>query len=196
MVPILTAVLALTLSFGVTKQDVRKLLDAGVSDSTIIEYIRGNGPAEPLSVDDVTDLKKAGASDSVLRAMLDSSRTADAVTPGTDRSTTTYSSTYPSYSYSSYSTYPSYSYSSYSTPYYYPYYSTYYPSIYFSYYPRSYYSPYRYPYYHNHNYYNYPRYNHYPNHYPNSVSPYRGQHPQTVQPSHPPRHGGVGPYRR
>ena len=37
MVPILTAVLALTLSFGVTKQDVRKLLDAGVSDPTIIE---------------------------------------------------------------------------------------------------------------------------------------------------------------
>jgi hypothetical protein len=193
MVPILAAVLAFTMSFGVTKEDIRKLLDAGVSDSTIIEYIRANGPAEPLSVDDVTDLKKAGAGDSVLRAMLDSSRATDAVTPSTDRSTTTYSSTSPSYSY--YSSYPSYSYPSYSyysTPYYYPYYSTYYPSVYFSYYPRSYYSSYRYPYYHNHNYYNYPRYNH----YPNSVTPYRGQHPQTVQPSHAPRHGGVGPYRR
>ena len=173
MTTLLTAILAFTLPFTVTKEDLRKLLDAGVSDQTIIEYIRSNGPAEPLSVEDVTDLKKAGASDSILRAMLEASRTSEAMTPShppADRSTTTTYYSYPSYSYSSYD------------PYYYPYYS-YYPSLSFSYsyYPRSYY---RYPYS-----YAYPRYNHYS--YPHSVSPYRGHHPQTVQPRH-----GAGPYRR
>ena len=189
---LLTALLSLTLPFTVTKEDLRKLLDAGVGDQVIIEYIRSNGPAEALSVEEVTDLKKAGASDSVLRAMLDASRASDAMTPTypKDRTTTT-----PDYS-SSYS-YPSYSYYS-DAPYYYPYA---YPSYSYSYYPRSYYYPfyssyssYRYPYryynnYRHYNYSSYPRYTSRPG--TTGVAPYRNAHSQTVQP----RHGG-GTYRR
>jgi len=190
-----SALLALLLSFNVTKEDVRRLLNAGVSDQTIVEFIRRNAPAEPLSVEDVTELKAVGASDAVLNAMLVASRTSDVVTPApSSRNSYSSGSTtyvvpeyYPSYSYS-YS-YPGYSYPYYSsyTPYYYPYYSYYYR-------PYSYYRyPYSYPYY---NRYNYPRT------YPQGVSPYRNQHqpvrPQMTQPVQPHRggRGGAGTYRR
>jgi hypothetical protein len=183
---LLTALLTLTLPLSITKEDLRKLLDAGVGDQVIVEYIRSNGPAEPLSVEDVTELKKAGASDSVLRAMLDASRTSDAVTPTAPKGTTTYSDS-SSYSYS----YPSYSYSYSYAPYYYPYYPSY-PFFNYSYYPRStYYYPYS-----SYRYYPYHSYNHYPHYYSRpgftGVSPYRHSHPQTVQP----HHGGAGTYRR
>lgn len=186
MTLLLTALLFISLPFTVTKEDLRKLLDAGVGDQVIIEYIRSNGPAEPLSVEEVTELKKAGASDSVLRAMLEASRASDAMTPSypKDRATTS------SDDWHSYYRYPSYSYYSY-TPYYYPYSTYYYPTYYypsysFSSYPRSYY-PYRYPY--RYDSYSHPRYYSRPG--TAGVTPYRNAHPSAAQPRH-----GVGTYRR
>jgi hypothetical protein len=183
----LLALLAAALSLIVTKDEVRKLLDAGISDQTIIEYIRNNGPSEPLSVDEVTELKEAGASDAVLKAMLDASRTSDAVTPS-HPSRDSYTDTPRSY---------------YSYNYYHPYpYSYYYG-------PSYYYAPYAYPrYYYPRSYYSYPyRYSHpyrystpyrYTRPYPHSVSPYRHQSPPVRQPvprQTSPRQGG-NPYRR
>jgi len=114
----------------VTKEDVRRLLDAHVSDATLISYIKKHGPVEPLTINDLTDLKKAGASDDVLQALLDGSRTSEAVVPeyGSDAAPATY--------------------------YYYPYYVPYtiYPSVlalrpysYYYSYPRTYHTyPYTY----------------------------------------------------
>lgn len=119
----------------VDKNDIRKLLAAGISEPTIVEFIRKNAPAEPLSIDDITELKKAGAGDAVLSAMLEASRTSDAVTRTQDRPPTVVY-TYPSSSY-----------------YYYPYYSSY------SYYPYSYRHPYPYAYRSYPRYYPYPSYN-------------------------------------
>ena len=48
----------------VTKDDVRKLLAAGISEDTIILYIHRNAPAPSPSPEDVVELKNAGASDS------------------------------------------------------------------------------------------------------------------------------------
>ena len=166
MNPLLAGLLALMLSFGVRKDDVLKLLNAGVSEPTIVEFIQKNVPAEPLSVQDVTDLKNAGAGDRVIRAMLEASRTSDAVTPShppADSYSTTPSTSY----YSSYSYVPSYSYA----PYYYPYYSYPYSSFYYYGYPRYYY---------------YPRYSYYP---------YRTCHPYYPY-NRPVPHTGVGRYRR
>ncbi len=55
---------------GVTKEDLKKLVAAGVSDDVIAAFIRANGPVDPLSADDVVDLKKAGATDKLLQSVL------------------------------------------------------------------------------------------------------------------------------
>ena len=188
---LLASLLVLAAFFNVTKEDVRRLLDAGVSNRTLVEYIKRNAPAAPLSVEDIAELKHHGASDEVLQAMLQASRTSDAVTPSHPPE-----DSYPS---SSYSYAPSYS--TYSTPYYGPYYpSSFYYSYPYSYSYSRYYPRYYYPY-HSYSYSSYYRYSHpyrYPYIYPRytrpvpySVSPYRGQRPQPVQPRQ-----GVGPYRR
>lgn len=44
----------------VTKDDVKKLHAAGVSEDVILAYIKANGPLAKLSADDLIDLKKAG----------------------------------------------------------------------------------------------------------------------------------------
>ena len=174
------AMLALLLSYNVTKEDVRRLLNAGVSEQTIVEFIRRNAPAEPLSVEDVMELKAAGAGDAVLNAMLEASRASEAVAPSKSSNSYGDSYTYPgtTYSYS----YPEYSYA--------PYASFYYPYYYYPYYYPYYYRPYRYYYpYSSYRYYpyRYPYYQHYNNNYryPYSVSPYRNPHPQQVQPMRP-----------
>jgi len=137
------AMMALLLSANVTKEDVRRLLNAGMPEQTLVEYIYRNAPADPLSVDDVMELKAAGATDAVISAMLEASRTAEAVAPSTPDSSSygSDSSNYPSTTY--YDAYPDYSsysypYASYDYPYSYPYYS------YVPYYSYPYY---RYPYY-------------------------------------------------
>lgn len=55
---------------GVSKDDLKKLIAAGVSDDVITAFIKANGGVDPLSADDVVELKKAGASDKLLQAVL------------------------------------------------------------------------------------------------------------------------------
>jgi hypothetical protein len=55
---------------NVTKEDLKKLVAAGVGDDVILAYVRTNGPVDNLSADDIVDLKKAGASDKLLAAVV------------------------------------------------------------------------------------------------------------------------------
>jgi hypothetical protein len=126
---------SLPLFADVTKEEVRRLMDAHVSDQTLITYVQKNGPMQPLSIEDLSELKNAGASDDVLRALLDASRPRDGAAPLPPSAAESYSSdttsgplydSPPAYSYSEpyydaynsptylpYSSYPAYSYSYY-----------------------------------------------------------------------------------
>lgn len=55
---------------GVTKEDLKKLVSAGVTDDVILAFVQANGPVDSLSADDLIELKKAGASDKLLQAVL------------------------------------------------------------------------------------------------------------------------------
>lgn len=67
----LAAVLLLSAaSFAdVTKEDLKKLAGAQVSDSVVIAYIRAYGPMPRLTAQDLIELKNAGVSDRVLEAV-------------------------------------------------------------------------------------------------------------------------------
>jgi hypothetical protein len=54
--------------------DLKALSRAGVSDAVILRYLRNQGTTYFLSSDDVTSLRKAGVSQSVVDYMLQSSR--------------------------------------------------------------------------------------------------------------------------
>lgn len=127
--------LPLAVSADVTKEDIRKLVAAGISDDVILTFIRSNGPVASLSSDDLVDLKKAGASEKVLNALVARPSAAADAPPGTKekvvervvekpvyvpRTTYVYDTT-PTYYYSA----SPYYYSSYYTPTYRPHY--YYP---------------------------------------------------------------------
>jgi hypothetical protein len=107
--------LSASLAFAtVTKDDVRKLLAAGISEDTIILFIHRNAPAVSPSPEDLAELKNAGASDKVLNALVEASKSTGSsyssgstTSPGTTTTTVVYPST--SYYYDYY-------------PYYYPYY--------------------------------------------------------------------------
>ena len=145
----LLAGLPLALSAQVSKEDIKKLTAAGISDEVILSYVKANGPMAKLSAEDVIELKQAGASEKLLSVILNSpaaERAAERVVerqvvtrPATSSvviDSTPYYYTPSSYSYDYY---PSSSY------YYYPGYS-YYPRTYSSYYyPRYSYSSYCYP---------------------------------------------------
>jgi hypothetical protein len=132
--------LPLALSAQVTKEDIKKLATAGISDEVILSYVKANGGVARLSADDVVELKQAGASEKLLTAVLSNAPAgpaapAPAAAPAQEYrtysapSTTTYAYGSTPYYYT-----PSYDYySSYTPTYYYPSYS------YSSYYPRSYY---------------------------------------------------------
>lgn len=60
----------MALSAEVTKEDLKKLSAAGISDGVILSYVRSNGPVAKLSADDLLELKQAGASDTMLAAVL------------------------------------------------------------------------------------------------------------------------------
>ena len=170
LIGILSSVLMGGLPADIGKNDVKRLLQAGIGEQTIVEFIRKNAPAEPLTVDDITELRNAGATDAVINAMLEVSRTSSYGPSNNSYSNGTtvvegYAYPAPSSSSYSYSYYPYYyyPYPSYYRPYrYYPYnsYNNYY-------YPRYPYSSYKYPYYSNYSY--RPNY-----HYrPYSTAPYR-----------------------
>jgi hypothetical protein len=54
----------------VSKEEVKKLAQAGVGDDTIVAYVKLHGPLPTLSSDDLADLKKSGVSDKVLLALI------------------------------------------------------------------------------------------------------------------------------
>lgn len=63
------AVAPLAAAAIVTKEDLLRLAAARVSDDAILTVIRAEGPVEPLSVDDLVELRNAGLSPRVLRAL-------------------------------------------------------------------------------------------------------------------------------
>lgn len=62
--------LATPLLAEVTKEDIRKLAAAGISENIILSFIRVNGPVVRMSSDDLVELKAAGATDRVLEALV------------------------------------------------------------------------------------------------------------------------------
>ena len=66
--------MALPAIADVTKADIKKLVDAKVSDSVITAYVRTNAPVR-MTPDDLVSLKNAGASDTVLTVLASNMRT-------------------------------------------------------------------------------------------------------------------------
>ena len=62
--------LATTVLADVTKEDIRKLAAAGISDNVILAFIRANGPTARMTSDDLVELKAAGVSEGVLVALV------------------------------------------------------------------------------------------------------------------------------
>jgi hypothetical protein len=73
----LFAALPLAAAAQVSKDDIKKLAVAGVSDDVILTFVRANGGAPRMSADDLVELKKAGAGDRVLASLAGTS-TSDA----------------------------------------------------------------------------------------------------------------------
>jgi hypothetical protein len=67
---VLLAGVPMALSAEVTKEDLKKLASAGISDGVILSYVKSNGPVAKLSAEDLVELKQAGASDTLLAAVL------------------------------------------------------------------------------------------------------------------------------
>ena len=102
---------------GVTKEEIKKFLEAQVSEDAIIVYIRKHPPDPPICCDDLTDLKRSGASDDLIKALIQAetpSGESSQVLPPTDSESSPeeYPESSPDYYY-----YPGYSYP---YPYYYP----------------------------------------------------------------------------
>src|SRR5262245_22796908 len=52
------------------KEDLKKLVKAGMSDELILSYARSKGPVAHLSADDVVELKQSGMSDALLEKVI------------------------------------------------------------------------------------------------------------------------------
>ena len=133
--------LPLAASAQVTKEDIKKLTGAGISDDVILSYVKANGGVARLSADDMVELKQSGASEKLLSSILSVApsaepRTAPAAAPAPAPANTYVYNTTPYYYTPSSAYYSDYYYPS---SYYYPYYSySYYPRYYStSCYPRS-----------------------------------------------------------
>ncbi|HZE99312.1 MAG TPA: hypothetical protein VE981_20075 [Planctomycetota bacterium] len=128
----LLAGLPLALAAQVTKEDIKKLTTAGISDDVILSYVKANGGVARLSADDIIELKQAGASEKVLSVVLGQAPAAAPAypqqqqqAPATQTYERAYSAPSTTYVYDSNAYYtPSVSYSAYIGgyyPYYYPY---------------------------------------------------------------------------
>src|SRR6185295_6154949 len=62
--------LGATAAADVSKEELKKLVRAGLSDDLIIGYVRQKGPLIRLSADDLLELKNAGLSDALLVSLL------------------------------------------------------------------------------------------------------------------------------
>lgn len=102
----------------VTKADVKKLLDAKVSEATILTYLEAHGPVAPLSSTDLVELKEAGASAALLKTLVESASSSTNVPSSQQYGTIPYRNYSSNYYYSS------------------PYYPYYYYSHHQDYYPR------------------------------------------------------------
>jgi hypothetical protein len=170
-------------SGDISKDDLKDLLRIGMSEGDIRTYVDAHRPVLPLSANDLTELRAAGASNELLQFLITPVETPE-VPPVTDSyggtvypDPSSYSTPY--YPYSPYYYYPSY-----------PYYSFWYPTFVAPCYPTSYYHPYYYhPFVH-------------PAPVPaRSVAPYRSGHAPAPTPGPPPStpapppsgmHGGGG----
>src|SRR6188508_1879234 len=74
----LTFLAALPLAAQVSKEDIKKLAAAGISDDVILSYVKANGPVAKLSAEDVIELKQAGTSEKVLSVIVAGSMPAPA----------------------------------------------------------------------------------------------------------------------
>ncbi len=123
LVPMIVASLSLSAAADVTKEDITKLVKAGVSDNVVLSYIQKHGPVDKLSATDLIELKEAQVSEAVLKALMQShasrpgSSNASPVSKEEDRKKedsalkATYAYTQPNYYRSSYGHhYPSYTY--------------------------------------------------------------------------------------
>jgi hypothetical protein len=115
---------------GVTKEEIKKFLEAQISEDAIISYIRKHPPNPPICCDDLTDLKRSGASDDLIKTLIEaespSAGPSQALPPAdSDVSPEEYPESSPQYYYS-----PGYSYP-YPSYYYYPP-----PSVFFFHDPR------------------------------------------------------------
>ncbi|HVR84624.1 MAG TPA: hypothetical protein VMU54_09955 [Planctomycetota bacterium] len=111
----LTFLVALPLAAAaqVTKEDLKKLAAAGISDEVILSYVKANGGVAKLSAQDVIELKQAGASEKLLSVVL-----GPAQVPTAPPAPAPSPSAGPAYSPETYST-PSSTYVYDSSPYYY-----------------------------------------------------------------------------
>jgi hypothetical protein len=141
------AALPLAVAAQVSKEDLKKLAAAGISDDVILSYVKANGGVTRLSAEDVIELKQAGASEKLLSSILGAPQASPSAAPAPERSTYTTDSYQP----------PSSTYVYDSSPYYSTpavsyaigvgaYFGGYYP-YYYSCYPRYYGYNYCYPHY-------------------------------------------------
>jgi hypothetical protein len=56
---------------GVTKDEIKKFLEATLSEDAIIAYIERHPPNPPICCDDITELKRLGAGDEVILALIE-----------------------------------------------------------------------------------------------------------------------------
>src|SRR5688572_14356626 len=63
-------ILALPAAADVTKDDLKKLALAGLSDEVVLAFVRANCPVQRLSADDVVELKRAGLGEKALAAVV------------------------------------------------------------------------------------------------------------------------------
>ena len=108
------AALPLAAAAQVSKEDLKKLAAAGISDDVILSYVRANGGVAKLSADDVIELKTAGASEKVLAVALGTAQ-AQAPAAAAPQSAPSVPQSY----YTAERSYPSSTYVVDSTPYYY-----------------------------------------------------------------------------
>ena len=101
----------------VGKDDLKKLAQAGLSDDTVIAFVKSHGLLALLSADDLAELKKAGMGEKALTFLV-SPPTKDQTAPAPSTSTP-YASSNVVYSYYDYPS--SYYFPAYAYPYYYPY---------------------------------------------------------------------------
>ena len=83
----MTALLALLpfllpISPDLSKEEIKRLVEAGISDDVIVAYVRTHGPVQALTTQDLIDLRSANVSEKVLTAMISSaSLPRETVTP-------------------------------------------------------------------------------------------------------------------